>query len=82
VTWENTTRSARKAKRRADWHQSRVDDAPTGKARLWAACSWLVSEAIKAGRLDDAFEHVINKVHDIREEEASHDRADHSRYAA
>lgn len=78
MTWANTIRAKAKAKRRSDWHQTRIDDARTGKARLWAACSWLVSEAIKSGRLDEAFEHVITKVHDIRQEEIDDDRNDYA----
>jgi hypothetical protein len=78
VSWANTTRQKRKAKRRADWHQVRIDTSPTEKQRLYAACAWLVSEAWRAGLLDEAFEHVMTKVHDIREKEANDDSHDYA----
>lgn len=73
MTWANTKRVKRRAQRRADWHQSRIDTASTQRQRVWAACAWLVSEAWRAGLLDEVFEHVMTKVHDIREKEANHD---------
>lgn len=75
MTWANSVRERRKARRRADWHQGRIDTADTAKKRLLAACNWLVSEAWKAGRTDDVFEYVITKVHDLREG-AGDDRSD------
>lgn len=73
------TRARKKAQRQLDWHTRQLDQAQTSRERLWRACSWLVAEAWRAGRLEDATETVLTKVHDIRDEEASHDR---DRYAA
>lgn len=61
------TRANRSEERRRRWHQSRVDDAQTPKQRLWAACGWLVAEAWRRNRVDDALETVLTAVHDIRE---------------
>jgi hypothetical protein len=65
-----TTRAQRSARRRAAWHQGRVDNAETEKGRLWAACGWLVSESWRLGRVGDATERVLTLVHEIREEDA------------
>jgi hypothetical protein len=78
VTWENTTRQRRKAGRRQAWHEQRIASAPTEKQQVWAACGWLISEAWRAGRLDDALDWVLTKVHEIREEEQTNDRDDYA----
>lgn len=63
------------------WHQSRVDDARTPKQRLWAACGWLVAEAWRRGRVDDATETVLTAVHEIRETDQNEEvRGDRVRY--
>lgn len=63
------SQAKRKAARRLAWHQDRVDNAPTPRQRLWAACGWLVAEAWRSNRLDDATEAVLTAVHEIREEQ-------------
>ncbi|MEU8158069.1 hypothetical protein AB0B94_30820 [Micromonospora sp. NPDC048986] len=63
-----TKRAERSANRRGAWHQAQVNDAPTPRQRLWRACAWLVSEAWRANRLDDAIEAVMNAIDEIREE--------------
>lgn len=63
-----STRAERAAKRREAWHGARVDEARTPRQRFWAAAGWLLSEAIRAGRVDDAVEVVLTKTHEIREE--------------
>jgi hypothetical protein len=74
VTWENTSRRQRKARNRQTHHEARIGQAATDRQKLWAACGWLVSEAWKAGLLDDAIEWVLTKVHEIREEGTRDDR--------
>lgn len=73
-----TPRARSRAKRQLDWHTKQIANAETPRERLWRACSWLVAEAWRAGRLEDATETVLTKVHDIREEEASRDRDDYA----
>jgi hypothetical protein len=80
VTWANTKRTSRKADNRRRHHEDQISRARTPRQRLWAACSWLVVEAWKAGVLDEAFELVLTKVHEIREKEAGDD--EHLDYAA
>lgn len=77
MTWENSRRGDRKADNRRRYHQGRVDQARTSKERLWAACSWLVVEAWKTGVLDEAVDHVLTYIHDLRakEEHRDHDYA-------
>ncbi len=66
------TRAARSEERRRAWHQGRVDAARTPKERLWAACGWLVAEAWRRGRVDDATETVLTAVHEITEPSESY----------
>ncbi len=75
MTWENGVRERRKARRRADLHEQRIANAPTSKKRLSAACQWLISEAWLAGRVDDAVQHVLDLIHELRKG-ADDDRAD------
>jgi hypothetical protein len=65
-----STRAQRSAERRRTWHESKLLTAGTPRARLWAACGWLASEASRAGskHLDDATEMVLTRVHKIRKE--------------
>ncbi|MFI5895605.1 hypothetical protein ACIA5D_36475 [Actinoplanes sp. NPDC051513] len=81
MTWENTKRASRKAERRRLWHEARIAAAATPKQKAWAACGWLISEAWRAGRLDDALDWVLVKVHELREEERNDDDRDDG-YAA
>lgn len=62
------TRAAIKARRQRAFHEDRIGRAQTPKERLWRVCGWLVAEAWRAGRLDDATDAVLTKVHEIREE--------------
>ncbi len=75
MTWENGLRERRRARRRQQAHEQRIADAPTSKKRLSAACQWLISEAWLAGTVDDALQHVLTYVHELRKG-AGHDRAD------
>lgn len=68
------TRADKARERRRLWHEARIEAARTPKARLWAACGWLVAEAWRLGRTDEAVEAVLSSVHNIREQEVSHDR--------
>lgn len=72
--WINNKRAKRKADNRRRHHEALIEAAPTVRQKVWAACGWLVSEAGHANRLDDAFEAVMSKVHEIREEEQADDR--------
>ncbi len=78
MTWENTARARRRAKRQADWHQTRIDAAPTSKKRLSAACQWLVSEAWRTDQLHQVLDQVLDMIHQLRAKEARHDRDDHN----
>lgn len=79
MTWENTKRVKRKAENRRRHHEQQIAVAATPRHQLWAACAWLVSEAWKAGAIDEAIEWVLRKVHEIREEELqSHDDRDYA----
>lgn len=78
MTWANTTRTDRKARRRRKWHEDRIDHAGTEKRKLSAACDWLVSEAWQAGRVAEVLEYVLTKVHELREEKSHHDRDDNA----
>lgn len=62
------TRAEKSARRRREWHESRVNEAATPRQRLWSACGWLVAEAWRLGRLDDATDGVLTLVHHMREE--------------
>ncbi len=72
-----TPRARKRSKRQLDWHMTQLNQAGTPRERLWRACSWLVAEAWRAGRLDEATETVLTKVHDIREEAHTDDDVRH-----
>lgn len=78
MTWENTTRRRRLARRRSDYHQQRIKESDTTKQKLSAACQWLISEAWSAGLVEEVHQWVLQKVHDVRKEEQHHDRDDHA----
>lgn len=63
------------AARRRAWHEKRMKTASTLRGQLWAACSWLVAEAWRAGddAITDATDLVVGRVHEIRGED-SHGR--------
>ncbi|MFY1686523.1 hypothetical protein [Plantactinospora sp. WMMB782] len=65
------TRAQKSQQRRQAWHEGRIEQADTPKARLWAACGWLVAEAWRRGRIEEATEVVLTTVHEIREEQMS-----------
>ncbi len=62
------TRTERSVRRRQEWHETRLAQAATPRERLWRACGWLVAEAWRIGRLDDATEAVLALIHNMREE--------------
>lgn len=78
MTWENTIRPRRKASRRATLHQQRIDTAETSKKRLSAACQWLIAEAWQSDQVDDAFEYVMTRVHELRKGASGNDRTDNA----
>jgi hypothetical protein len=65
------TRAQKSAARRKAWHEEQMEQADTPRKRLWRACGWLVAEAWRTGRLSDAEDAVLAKVHEIREEAAN-----------
>jgi hypothetical protein len=76
--WINRARAKRKSSNRRDHHERQIEAARTPSQKIWAATGWLISEAQLAGRLDDALDAIVTKVHEIREEETH----DHHDYAA
>lgn len=63
-----SNRAERAAARRKTWHESQVEAARTSRERFWRAAGWLVAEAWRLGRLDDATDAILTKVHELREE--------------
>lgn len=61
------TRANVRAKRQRVFHETRIDEAATPKQKLWRACSWLVAEAWRRNRIDNATETVLTAVHELRE---------------
>lgn len=53
------TRRAKAAANRQAHHQRQLERATTDHDRLWAACSWLVAEAIRAGHLGNTTRAVL-----------------------
>ncbi|GIM88728.1 hypothetical protein [Paractinoplanes toevensis] len=68
MTWENTLRERRRAKRRKDHHEQVIAKADTSRKKLSAACGWLITEAWQAGRIAEVHAWVLEKVHEIRKE--------------
>lgn len=68
------TRADAAAARRRAWHQGEIDRAPTPKTRLWKVCGWLVAEAWRRGRVDEAEKAVLAKIRELRDEEVRDDR--------
>lgn len=68
------TRADVSADRRKAWHQGEIDRAKTPKARLWKVCGWLVAEAWRRGRVDEAEQLVLAKIRELRDEEVPDDR--------
>lgn len=78
MSWENGKRDKRKAENRRQYHEKRISEAPTPRKQLWVACAWLVSEAWQAGLLDQALDHVLTYIHDLRVKEETDDRHDYA----
>lgn len=77
MTWENSKRVRKKSKNRERWHADRIAEADTKKVKLSAACQWLISEAWRAGVLDDALNYVMTYINELREEDTN-DRDNHA----
>jgi hypothetical protein len=73
VTWINTKRARRKARRSSEYHLRRIQTAETSRQKLSAACGWLISEAWQAGRVAEVHGWVIDKVHELRKEASKRD---------
>jgi hypothetical protein len=72
-----TPRQETSAARRLNWHTAQMASAGTSRARLWAALSWLVAEAVHAdgaradgaqAAVEEMTERVLSLIHEIREE--------------
>jgi hypothetical protein len=61
------TRREASAARRRRYHGRLIHEATTAAARLWAALSWLHSEARHAGRLTEVTTAVLDLVNRVRE---------------
>lgn len=78
VGWTNTRRVKKQAENRRRHHELQINAAADARQKLWAACGWLLSEALHAGALDQATEHVLTYIHDLREGEKANDRHDYA----
>lgn len=56
------TRRARAAANRREHYLRQLRQASTDRSRLWVACTWLVVEAIRAGRAAEATRAVVDLV--------------------
>ena len=75
------TRANASADRRKAWHEAEIDRAPTPKSRLWKVCGWLVAEAWRRGRVDEAEKTVMEKIRELRGETRDEEvRDDRIRY--
>ena len=78
MAWINVKRTKRRAENRRRHHEATIAAARDPRQKLWAACGWLVSEAMHGGVLDAATEHVLTYIHNLREEEQNRDRHDYA----
>jgi hypothetical protein len=56
------TRRARAVANRREHYLRQLRQASTDRGALWAACTWLVAEAVRAGRTAEATRAVIDLV--------------------
>lgn len=72
MSWINTRRAKNKIANRRRHHQQQINAAVDDRQRLAAATQWVMAEALHAGQVTAATDHLIAYASQLAEEGASH----------